>query len=932
MITVRQVAIFLFLFCAFQANAETYHFDLKDWPADVVDRMKAEVPEVGATNLTDEQLNLVLKKLDQKLQFNSLRVVSTTDRHEVRLVGEISAIVEKIDFLGLEDMSESEAITLTNLTVKNALDEENLKLATEKLLQFYRDSGYRSAQIRYQIISTSTIKKSILFHIDARKQTKLSGLQIEGPDSQSIEEIENILRINFLGKVMTQDTLNKVNIRVRKELNDHGYYTTSLASPQIVFSANELKARVVYRLKKMTRYGIEILNARQFTNSRLEEDVLKLETYFSKEANFGVELAEKLKEFYVSEGYPHIEVPFFERKQGERIIISLSLEEGVYTRLSKIKVTGQYSRNEKFYIKKILELSSPRVDDRSVYIKEDIEQGVKNLIIFLQNEGYVNARLGRVQIMTDREKPSEGVANIQLEEGPKIIIGSIEFTGAHSQNSEVLKKVVDLHEGRPLSLVSLEESLTLLKNYFMNLGYIEYKLLNETKDLMTYSENNALAHLKFEIQQGPRVEVQSILIEGNNLTHDRLILTEIDFKPGDVLTPAKINESTSRLLKTGHFSAVDITTVEAGTSIPQRTVLVKVTERDPGVFTVGGGVTNENAGTVRGYTGAAYRNIGGWGRGVSARVEGNYNYARYKFVESKITLGAVEPYLLDTRARLRLNLTRAREISDFAIRKVTELNSSVLSIEQDFTSHFIGIWDLFNVTTYVDRGMTRQDEIDFKYEYSDLVIGSTGPTLDFDYRDNLFNPTKGSFTRFKAEYASEFNGSNKVDDFIRLTGQTTFYVPYEQTGIVFAQSLRAGYIQDLKQLGFGIPFDKKGFSLGGRTTIRGFNPDEFFPSTNTKVPGVGPNYKLTSFSSYNLVKSELRFPLVNKWDLSGAIFYDGGQVLIDGLAFPDNWRDAVGIGVRYNTPVGPINLEYGHKLDQKSYESEGSFHLSIGVF
>ena len=71
---------------------------------------------------------------------------------------------------------------------------------------------------------------------------------------------------------------------------------------------------------------------------------------------------------------------------------------------------------------------------------------------------------------------------------------------------------------------------------------------------------------------------------------------------------------------------------------------------------------------------------------------------------------------------------------------------------------------------------------------------------------------------------------------------------------------------------------------------------------------------------------------MRNWDLFGAVFYDGGQVLIDGFTFEDRWRDAVGIGIRYNTPVGPLNLEYAKKLDKKSYENAEAFHLSIGVF
>lgn len=928
------ISFFLLVFLfGTNAQSQTRYLNLAGWPADFVEKMKKDVPEISVEPYSDAHINTILKKLDQTYQFNSLKIIAGKADGELLLIGEIAADVEKIVFDGLKDLSEPEALTLTNLTLKNALDEELLKSATQKLIQFYRDLGYRSAEVKYDIVSNSAIKKLVQFTVHTKHRTRLSTIQIDGFDVKTKAAIERVLMINFRRSVMTQENLNKLNVRLRAELNEHGFYLTPVSSPQMILTADELSARIVFKLVATTPYQIEFINLKEFTKYHLEEDILKLSSFYSKDSNFGPELVERLKEFYLSEGYPHFEVALSERKEGEKIILSFNINEGPFTRIKNIRITGQYSRPEKFYANKVLELSSSKVANK-VFIKEDIELGIKNLIIFLQNEGYVNARLGRIQITTDRDNPEIGEALIQLDEGAQVVISGIDFIGTNSLSREGLLKVIKLQPGANLSLIALEEALLNLKNYYASLGFIEYKLANETKDLITYAESNSQAQLKFEIIEGPRVEVQSILIEGNTLTNDRLILTEIDINVGDILTPAKITESISRLLRTGHFSSVEITTLEAGTAVSQRAVLVKVNEREPGVFTVGGGLTNENNGTVHGYTGAAYRNMTGMGMGLSARLEGNYNYADVRYLESKITLGGVLPYLLESRARLRLNLTRSRTITNFEIRKVTELNSTVLTVEQDFTSHFTGILDLFNITTYVDRGITAEDEAKYFSQtgqslYQDLVIGSTGPTLDFDYRDNLFNPTKGSFSRFSAEYASAFSGSSKVDDFLRLNAQSTFYVPYKETGVVFAQSFRGGYIEDLnKSLGFGIPFDKKGFSLGGRSTIRGFSSSEFFPSTAE----VGSSFKMKTFASFQLIKSELRFPLVNKWDVSAAIFYDGGQVLVEGLSFEDNWRDAVGIGIRYNTPVGPLNLEYGQKMDKKSYESEGAFHLSIGVF
>ncbi|MBC7464522.1 MAG: BamA/TamA family outer membrane protein [Bdellovibrio sp.] len=917
------------------AQNPAYSINVESWPKDVVQNMLKEAPELASKQLNQEQINLILKKLDQKFKFNGLRVVKTEGSNELILSGEISPQIEAIEFQGLEDLSESDALATMNLSTLTALDEDYVKAAADRLTQYYQEQGYRFATTQYEFKTVSTFKKSVLIKVSAKKQTVLSDVQLTNLDTDTTEIFLKKLNAQFKGRVLNQDNLNKLGAKLRQLLSQNGYYLTPVPSPQLLFSADESKAKVQFKLEKRNRYGVEILNAKEFPRLHLEEDILKLDTYFATDTNFGSELIEKLQTFYKAEGYPHIDIPYYERKEADRQILTFNLEEGPFTRLKTISFIGQYSRDAKFYEKLFLSLGSEKLKSRT-YVKEDIDIAAKSLLVSLQNEGFVNARLGRVQIYTDRENPEQGAVTIQLYEGEQVSINSVQFVGNTRFSADQLKAVVGLQPGQKLNLKNLELAVNKLKVHYTTLGYIEFNLLNESTDLITYSEKNSTADIKFNMYEGPLVEVQSILIEGNTRTKDQVILSEIEFKPGDILTPAKLEESIARLQRTGFFGSIDILTLEAGTNIPQRTVIIKVTERDPGVRTIGTGITNENQATLHGFLGIAYRNLGGWGRGVSLRGEGNYNLTDVKYLEKKITFGYVEPYLFDTRARFRLNITRSDLISDYDLRKVTELNSTTYSLEQDFTSHFTAIWDVLNIATYVDRGITREDEIANKYTRDDLVIASTGPTFDLDYRNNLFNPTDGSFSRLSLEYAAENLGSFKVDDFLRITGQTTFYIPVNNSAFVIAQSFRGGYIRDVRSTGYGIPFDKKGFILGGRTTVRGYESSEFFPSNNadtTKYPdSLGVNYKLQTYAAYQLIKSELRFPLVAKWDLMGAIFYDGGQVIVDGFTFEDRWRDAIGIGIRYNTPIGALNLEYAKKLDRKPYESDGAFHLSVGVF
>jgi outer membrane protein insertion porin family len=77
------------------------------------------------------------------------------------------------------------------------------------------------------------------------------------------------------------------------------------------------------------------------------------------------------------------------------------------------------------------------------------------------------------------------------------------------------------------------------------------------------------------------------------------------------------------------------------------------------------------------------------------------------------------------------------------------------------------------------------------------------------------------------------------------------------------------------------------------------------------------------------LNSELRFPLL--YGIGGSVFVDGGGVYLqDRPVTFDDFRRSAGLGVRYVTPVGPLSLEYGFKLDRRTGESVGEVHFSIG--
>jgi outer membrane translocation and assembly module TamA len=81
-----------------------------------------------------------------------------------------------------------------------------------------------------------------------------------------------------------------------------------------------------------------------------------------------------------------------------------------------------------------------------------------------------------------------------------------------------------------------------------------------------------------------------------------------------------------------------------------------------------------------------------------------------------------------------------------------------------------------------------------------------------------------------------------------------------------------------------------------------------------------------------LLKSEIRFPIYGA--IGGAVFYDGGAVYVKDVNILDPYRDAVGIGMRYATPIGSVSLDIGYKLDlhEDRHESQFPIYFSIGTF
>jgi outer membrane protein insertion porin family len=224
--------------------------------------------------------------------------------------------------------------------------------------------------------------------------------------------------------------------------------------------------------------------------------------------------------------------------------------------------------------------------------------------------------------------------------------------------------------------------------------------------------------------------------------------------------------------------------------------------------------------------------------------------------------------------------------------------------------------ELFYEFSLVNTTDVKPDVILSKEDTGTLVISGLRLGITYDTRDNPFNPQKGILSGIAVKFMSAAFLSET--DFAKVSFYGNTFLKISE-GLLLAVSLRGGVAQGYLKTN-ELPIVER-FFLGGSTTVRGYAQDTLGPKGSDGDPTGG-----NAFLMENL---ELRTSLGK--GIGVVAFVDGGNVWqnIGEISLSD-LKYTAGLGLRYNTPVGPIRIDYGTKLQREKGESRGELHFSIG--
>jgi outer membrane protein insertion porin family len=634
-------------------------------------------------------------------------------------------------------------------------------------------------------------------------------------------------------------------------------------------------------------------------SATLQEKIdLKLGSVYNPvEVNKG---ADKLKEYYETEGYfevgitPEIEkladgdVPVTYRiAEGRRISIDQIVIEGAQG-LTPKQVKGAMDTQEREYV--VL---------RGTVQRQRLDEDVDRIIQLYNDHGYVQARVESSEIQVDREK-ARATIRIVVVEGPQFKVGGVDVMGNAVLPVEEIRKRIELKTGEVFSRSKLRDSVKGITDLYSAVGRASADVNPNTLQ----DTPGRLVNVVFEINEGPETYVERINISGNTRSEEKILRREIPMAEGDLFTSQKLARAKQKLTNLNYFDKVEAKTAP-GSAKDKIIVNIDVTEKPTGLFSIGGGYSSQDG--VLGTLDLSQRNFLGKGWEVFLRLRGGSNLQTG-------TIGFTEPWLFDQPLAAGFDIFNTRRILP---------DYTVNSLGGDIRlGHPLGEYSRWNAIYRVSQDrITNVNPLgspELISQEGTHLTSLIGLSLSRDTRDSVYDPTRGTTVSLGVDFA----GIGFGEKFARSVFSSTYFQPLPWLDHVLSFRLMAGY-------SFGwskdpVPLFER-FYLGGSNSLRQFKSLQVSPKDETGTR-IGGNSELLGTVEYVI-------PLF--FGIKAAVFYDVGQVWGPDLSLGtkidlSDLRHGMGAGLRWNSPFGPIRVDYGIKLDQRKGESFGNFNFSAG--
>ena len=708
--------------------------------------------------------------------------------------------------------------------------------------------------------------------------------------------------------------------------------------------------------ERPTIKGVEFAGNDEIDDEDLEEAVeVKADSVLSQPAI--TRSIQKIRDMYAEKGYFLAEAESaIKSERNNEVTLTFTIVEHEEVSVRRVTFLGNESISEE-ELRSIMftgQSSILNFGSGGPFRQDAFERDIAIINAMYYDKGFLSVQIHTPRVMLTPDRTGIEVS-ITIEEGPRFKIRQLRVYDRGEDGRErdalvdrkELREMLRAQSGDFFNRAQLLEDLGAVRTLYRDHGYANVDANPQTKIIAESNEVDVI----IPVERGPLVTFDRIEIRGNTKTRDKVIRREMEIVEGETFSETLLERSRRRVTALGYFERVDVST-SAGTAPNRVNVEVDVIERPTGTFQVGAGFSSVEK--VIATAQIQQSNLMGNGQDVSLNVQ-------WSDIRRLVNFSLYEPYFLDSTFSFNINAyNQFRRFRDFQQGTYGgALSWGYPLVEPELVASLTYTWEQNSVQTGSSSSIlgtsipsTEFRQLPLYNLYNDGITSSFRPALTYDTRDNRLFPTSGIYLRASSELSLSNFGATTEFWRNRFTGR--FY--YHLGGnTVLKLNTEFGLITSPGEE--GVPVFAR-FFIGGILDLRGFEYRDVGPRIPLRAE-LDDNSAPQTYGARlggNLMfydNLELEFPLFEEVGLRGVIFTDAGNAwnlegkycaLATGTEydvtrpcfdFPNdllNLRASYGIGIRWQSPMGPLRFEWGFPFSPLPYEESNHLEFTIGNF
>ena len=856
--------------------------------------------------------------------------------------------------------TESQIVNASKLQLGEPFSAEKIKRALENIKRLLAENEYYRAVVTYsQRKIPETQQVEITFRIHSGDAARVGTITVQRGGLYSVGQLEDIAHLHP-GDIVTAQKVSDAIERVRKHLQKRGRWLAQVAIANKTYNpalntvdyalAIEVGPRVEIRVEGFfVSKGILKRNVPVYEEHALDDDLLN-------------EGRRNLLSYMETRGYSDAVVTLRREAdpQAEIMRVIYQIDPGQRHKLVKVEVTGnKYFRVED--LRPLLRVQAASLAlPHGTFSQALLRSGVRDVENMYRANGFAQVKV-EIQVQDNYRNAKNHLAvTVHIEEGPQTRVGDFQIIGSTQLNDPVFQNLYT-GPGQPFSDTRIADDRDIILNYYFDSGFP-----NAMFEASAIPAAGNSMNVTYNVHEGERFYVNRVLISGREHTRPYVVDHELQTLPGDPLSQGDLLRTQQKLYDLGIFSQVDTAVQNPEGVQTRKNVLVQVQEAKRYTFNYGAGFEFQTGVS----TGSSTQPLGK--NGVSPLASLDVTRLNFRGRDHTITFGSrvgslQQRGLISYQAprwfnnpNWKLSLTgffdHTLDVSTFTSQRLEGSVQAEQVVSRKVDSTPVGVMNYRFNYRLVKATNVRVSPEQIPLLSLPVRVGEPGFSYLRNHRDNDLETTRGSYYSIDGGVAASYFGSEA--DFSRVLVQNSTYHPFGKINgrqFVFARSTRIGLENAfantiITQPGQPTPANfsliplPERFFMGGGNSHRGFGLNQ-----------AGPRDPVTGFpiggSALFLNNLELRFPpptlpFVHD-NLSFAIFHDMGNVFTDGNHMLDSllrWHQnkalcgqrlnspfqagsgaalcnynyisqAIGLGVRYKTPVGPVRFDFGYNLN-----------------